>query len=500
MSNLRSGSQLGCWTLQGHGPLGEGGNAVVWRCMNNEKQFAAMKILKSYLLVDGGDVQTQERNKNRRARFAAEMHALRENSDISGVVDLLDSHLTDNPTNENRLWFVMPLAVSMSEYLKSSELTFARVVRVFRELAGTLVELHNRGISHRDIKPANMLIIGDVPHFGDFGLVSYEDKEAITATQEFVGPLFYIAPEMMEDAAATDGRPADIYSFAKSLWVVGSGQRYPIPGEQRVGIAQLRLSPYVADPRAVLLDSLLDKCTRHNPEERPTARDVHRVLVQWCEPTDVSTEPLSQVSVIARKVDVTTGKMKQDVLHREWLSAQSKILLPLASSLLGPVADTLNNEFDFEDHSGRPLKTRVVEAENSMLWDQWAAPQQWIMSLAKDLHENSIESVWNGSSGTLTQCNVRRHTVLLICGLRLVVLPDDTGVMCAANVVHSNHSKFENEYGKVQVVWQESCDAKVGTPAAESMLRHLISESIKNVPSAVKAFVQAINAIEGQRW
>jgi len=214
---------------------------------------------------------------------------------------------------------------------------------------------------------------------------------------------------------------------------------------------------------------------------------------------DGSTEPLLEISGIARGLDVTLGTIKQEILHREWLSAQSKTLLPLASSLLNSVADTLNREFDFEDHAGNPMKTRVVEAENSMLWDQWAAPQQWIMPLAKDLHENSIESVWNGSSGTLTQCLVRRHTVLLICGLRLVVLPDDTVVMCAANVVHSNHPHFENKFGTVNTVWKESCDAKVGTPAAGLSLRQMISRLIKNVPAAVRSFVHTINVIEGQR-
>jgi serine/threonine protein kinase len=498
MAKLQSGRQFGRWTLLGNQPIGKGGNAVVWRCENND-QVAAIKILKSYLLEDGADAQTQERNTKRRVRFVSEVQALQKNSDIPGVVELLDCHIPDEPTESNRPWFVMPLGLSLRDYVKSNEVTFTWVVHTFRALAGTLVELHSRGLSHRDIKPGNILIINHVPHFSDFGLVSYAGKEAVTTSIEFLGPLFYIAPEMMIDATSADWRAADIYSFAKTLWVVGSGQEYPIPGEQRVGVTQLRLSTYVTEPRAVLLDSLLDRCTRHNPAERPAACDIYQSLAHWCEPQGVSEEPLSEVSAIARQLDVTAGTIKQEKLHREWLSDQSKLLLPLVSSLLTPVAETLNNEFDFEDHAGNPLNTRIYEGENSMLWDQWAAPQQWIMPLAKSLHESSIDSVWNGSSGTLTQCNVRGHTVLLICGLRLVTLPDDRIVICAANVISSNHPYFENQFGKVHIAWKECCETVVGTPTTESSLRRLVSCLIQNVPSAVRSFVHTIKLAEEQR-
>ncbi|MBD2843767.1 protein kinase [Paenibacillus sp. IB182496] len=84
--------------------------------------------------------------------------------------------------------------------------------------------LHEKGIVHRDIKPSNIYYYNDVWVFGDFGLVDYPEKTDLTEKGESVGPKNTIAPEMKRDAINANGKPADVYSLAKTFYfIVGGG-------------------------------------------------------------------------------------------------------------------------------------------------------------------------------------------------------------------------------------------------------------------------------------
>jgi hypothetical protein len=122
------------------------------------------------------------------------------------------------------------------------------------------------------------------PTLGDFGLVDYPGKPEITDRMEILGPRFYIAPEMLIDAEDVDGGPADVYSLAKTLWVLGTGYSYPIPGEQRITEPALTLSEYVGHPRSKTLDVLMYTATRHSPTARISMSTLHSELDAWSSP------------------------------------------------------------------------------------------------------------------------------------------------------------------------------------------------------------------------
>jgi serine/threonine protein kinase len=61
----------------------------------------------------------------------------------------------------------------------------------------TLVNLHDSDISHRDIKPDNLYLLDGNWVLADFGIASFPGKEAITEAGRKLGPMFYIAPEML---------------------------------------------------------------------------------------------------------------------------------------------------------------------------------------------------------------------------------------------------------------------------------------------------------------
>jgi serine/threonine protein kinase len=267
---LAPGKSFGQWTLKGEKPLGEGGNGVVWAAENSDGQKVAIKFLKNGRL---GEI--------REKRFRDEIQFLKNENNRSGILPLVDSNLPLSPSKTERLWFATPLTIPFTDLKLSGAPNLAELVQKIETVTQTLAGLHNENKWHRDLKPENLFILNGNPVIGDFGLVDFPDKEAITTKTEILGPLFYVAPEMMEDAANKPAGPADVYSIAKTLWVLASGQRYPLPGEQRVDNPALRLSTYCRHARAHILDALIERATLYEPSRRPTMRDFAEELSAW---------------------------------------------------------------------------------------------------------------------------------------------------------------------------------------------------------------------------
>lgn len=128
--------------------------------------------------------------------------------------------------------------------------------------------LHARTIYQRDIKLPNLFPLGINVMVGNFSLVSEPEKGPITDASNKLGPLWFLAPEMLTNPAAAASGPADVYSLAKSL---GPWQRAcPPQGQQRTDTPELSIVDYVEHPSAHLLDRLVERATSHDPDDRPT--------------------------------------------------------------------------------------------------------------------------------------------------------------------------------------------------------------------------------------
>jgi serine/threonine protein kinase len=122
----------------------------------------------------------------------------------------------------------MPVATPLTEVLEK-ETELAIVVDAVATFAETLIDLAGKGISHRDIKPGNLFRFQDKWVIGDFGIADYPEKEALTEQGKKLGPLHFMAPEMLENPDTADGNLADVYSLAKTLWVLAAGQNFLHP-------------------------------------------------------------------------------------------------------------------------------------------------------------------------------------------------------------------------------------------------------------------------------
>jgi hypothetical protein len=262
-SQLRRGQVFNRWTLEES--LGSGGNGEVWEANSTDGTAGAIKLLHP------------GRTPKPYKRFKDEITVLLQYPSLPGVLPIIDYDL---PTYSKRArpWYVMPVAEPLATHLKRA--SAEGIASVFVSLGRYLATIHEKGISHRDIKPANLFFYDGEPCFGDWGLVDYPDKEDVTIRFESVGPRWTRAPEMERDAKDAAGPPADVYSLAKSLWILLTGQSTGFEG-QYSSSGTLAISDYhrlnFSDP----LDDLLARATSHDPNQRPSAAEFANELDGW---------------------------------------------------------------------------------------------------------------------------------------------------------------------------------------------------------------------------
>lgn len=265
MAKFAVGQKFGAWELVEK--LGEGGNGEVWKVTTDSSEQCAIK-----LLIRGGVDEPYK-------RFCREIDALQKLEEFPGIVPLLESHIPEDP-NKERPWYRMPLATPYLDTI--SDKSVHQITADFELLASTLARLHSLGICHRDVKPANFLVLNGMVCLSDFGLVKLPKADGLTPERRDVGAKFTIAPEMRRAASSAAGDPADVYSLAKSLWIVLTGVDLGFEGQYDPQSSTVGLSRYLQDSHYLTpLNELLVAATDHAPEERPSAEDFSRRLAEW---------------------------------------------------------------------------------------------------------------------------------------------------------------------------------------------------------------------------
>jgi serine/threonine-protein kinase len=261
-TEIRAGKAIGDWILKSK--IAEGGNGVVWRASSPDGGTIAIKFLKR---LDAVSYQ----------RFQYEVDVIERNSDVPGIIPLLAHNLSEKGS-EHLSWYAMPLAIESPIYL--AKLSPQKIVEHFLELAFTISELHDRNISHRDIKPANILALNDRLCLSDFGLVKFPNRSDLTPLKRDVGPKFTMAPEMRRHASEADGLPADVYSFAKSLWIALTNEKLGFDGQYSTS-SNVSLKRFHRGIYTTTLDELLIECTDNDPSNRPAMGQVLNRLSEW---------------------------------------------------------------------------------------------------------------------------------------------------------------------------------------------------------------------------
>ncbi|MGW4025568.1 serine/threonine-protein kinase [Streptomyces sp. NPDC005009] len=261
-------------------PLGRGATGTVWRGRQRETAGAeaavpgqpgetvAIKVLKEELANDA-DIVT---------RF------LRERSVLLRLTHPNIVRVRDLVVEGDLLALVMDLVEGpdLHRHLRENgPFTPVAAALLTAQIADALGASHADGVVHRDLKPANVLLKqqgGEMhPMLTDFGIARLADSPGLTRTHEFVGTPAYIAPESAEGRPQTSA--VDIYGAGILLYELVTG-RPPFSGGTALEVLHQHLSAEPRRPSTVPdpLWTVIERCLRKNPDQRPSAENLARGL------------------------------------------------------------------------------------------------------------------------------------------------------------------------------------------------------------------------------
>ncbi|WLW54607.1 serine/threonine-protein kinase [Streptomyces sp. YU58] len=261
-------------------PIGRGATGTVWRARQREAAGAeaavqgqpgetvAIKVLKEELASDPDIV----------------MRFLRERSVLLRLTHPNIVRVRDLVVEGDLLALVMDLVEGpdLHRYLRENG-PFSPVgaALMTAQIADALAASHADGVVHRDLKPANVLLRqygGQLhPMLTDFGIARLADSPGLTRTHEFVGTPAYVAPESAEGRPQTSA--VDIYGAGILLYELVTG-RPPFSGGSALEVLHQHLSAEPRRPSTVPdpLWTVIERCLRKNPNERPSAENLARGL------------------------------------------------------------------------------------------------------------------------------------------------------------------------------------------------------------------------------
>ncbi|MGW2741912.1 serine/threonine-protein kinase [Streptomyces sp. NPDC001450] len=261
-------------------PLGRGATGTVWRARQRETAGAeaavagqpgetvAIKVLKEELASDPDIV----------------MRFLRERSVLLRLTHPNIVRVRDLVVEGDLLALVMDLVdgPDLHRYLRESgPFTPVAAALMTAQIADALAASHADGVVHRDLKPANVLLQqydGQMhPMLTDFGIARLADSPGLTRTHEFVGTPAYVAPESAEGRPQTSA--VDIYGAGILLYELVTGHP-PFSGGTALEVLHQHLSAEPRRPSTVPdpLWTVIERCLRKNPDERPSAENLARGL------------------------------------------------------------------------------------------------------------------------------------------------------------------------------------------------------------------------------
>jgi serine/threonine-protein kinase len=261
-------------------PLGRGATGTVWRARQRETAGAeaavpgqpgetvAIKVLKEELASDPDIV----------------MRFLRERSVLLRLTHSNIVRVRDLVVEGDLLALVMDLieGPDLHHYLRQNgPLTPVAASLLTAQTADALAASHADGVVHRDLKPANVLLRQEGgrmhPMLTDFGIARLADSPGLTRTSEFVGTPAYVAPESAEGRPQTSA--VDVYGAGILLYELVTG-RPPFGGGSALEVLHQHLSAEPRRPSTVPepLWTVIERCLRKRPEERPSAENLARAL------------------------------------------------------------------------------------------------------------------------------------------------------------------------------------------------------------------------------
>ncbi|MFN0200932.1 MAG: SUMF1/EgtB/PvdO family nonheme iron enzyme [Bacteroidia bacterium] len=231
MSQLTIGTELNSGKYVIQSVLGQGGFGITYLAVHRalEKQVVIKEFfMRGYMSrqLDNSikpDTLSPEEYDRFKLKFLEEARLLAKFDENPYIVDVID-HFEENKT----AYFVMPYVKGISLTDFAAQQTNGRIIegdaiKIMRQLAIALSDMHKKQILHRDIKPDNVLVTekGSIILI-DFGAArehitaEFAQKHSIMLTPGYAPPEQY-------DAHADRGAFTDIYSLGALMYRLLTG-------------------------------------------------------------------------------------------------------------------------------------------------------------------------------------------------------------------------------------------------------------------------------------
>jgi hypothetical protein len=217
-----------------------------------------------------------------------------------------------------------------------------------------------------------------------------------------------------EDAEDKPAGPADVYSLAKTLWVLASGECYPPKETLRMDVPELRFSNLCSHPRAGVFDRLVESATDYGPLRRPMMREFAKQLFEWLNPPSLESlkTDLTALTKEYQNVFEVENRAKR---NRDQLIDAARAVLVSFEPILNQIADHIKectqidtcvgNAYDLESHQFREgfgtvhLVSRDARGVRVTSGKDWAAFLQSFVQV-EALDNDTIRIVAGHLTGT----------------------------------------------------------------------------------------------------
>ncbi|XP_044516845.1 tyrosine-protein kinase Blk isoform X2 [Gracilinanus agilis] len=176
------------------------------------------------------------------------------------------------------------------DFLKSEEgckLPFSRLIDIMAQIAEGMAYIEQRNSIHRDLRAANVLVSESLCcKIADFGLARIVDSE-YTAHEGAKFPIKWTAPEAINFGVFSI--KSDVWSFGILLMEIVTYGRIPYPGMTNPEVIRSLERGYrmpCPEMCPAELYSIISKCWRNRPEERPTFEYLQSVLEDFYTATE----------------------------------------------------------------------------------------------------------------------------------------------------------------------------------------------------------------------
>ncbi|MEE2882942.1 MAG: serine/threonine-protein kinase [Planctomycetota bacterium] len=295
--------------------IGSGALGTVYRAQDETLDRAvAIKVLRR------GTAES------RRARILAEgrraaalgdraivtIHSLVEEGDLSAIVmELIEGHSIDRV---------------------AAALNGSQKAKLLAEVARALRVAHSQGIIHRDLKPQNVLVTPELEVCVlDFGLAVSSQEEEDRQKGLFEGTPLYASPEQVAGEALLPA--SDLFSFGSLMYRILTGEA-PFHAETVSEIFDGIVSHEPTFPRRI--DSTIDTdlqaiclaCLAKNPDDRPSAKEVHEDLRRYLVGDSIRLRPALYSDILKRNIS-RHGENLEEWSHQGLISEDEKDRLDL---------------------------------------------------------------------------------------------------------------------------------------------------------------------------